>query len=690
MKRFLVAALCAVGLLSPVAACRGTGKPTKPPAPISDETSQAQPPSVTVFSGPGGGSGPQPGQRVIFPDSTFRIFDDVDTTKLAAFQASGITTATTRTYTFPNSSLTLTGFASNQLIAPTLGTVGAPSYTWTGDLDTGMYATGANSIGLATSGVLRLTVADALITSAVSMTVSGTVTGNVYIIAGGGGIYASSSLFQLNSDVMLSWTVGGGASAAADLFLARLAAASLVMGAAPAVDVDGVAQTLGARAGGTVSAGTTGRAGGSMTFTGGAGSAAKATSAANGGVGGNVYLYPGAGGAGDGAGVAGAPGGLVVGSGITDVVGTNPLCLMQRTWNSANTMTGLKVVITDTASGAGSFALQILGGAAGATALFSVTKAGFLNIGSGLETAGNIQSGTNLIAAAASFVYWNTRSVLASPLDGQINVTNNAQTIGVGLDFATDAVLKIRTRAQTGDAALTCAGITASGQVVVSLGAVGASSVAPTGNLDTGLYFPSNNILEWAVDGVGQIRFGSDGRLTSIADFALGASVSTSDTFLSRKAAATWHLGAADAASPVAQTLGAQGARSGTDTDTGGASFTMRSGIGTGTGAVSSLIFATPTVVASGTGAQSQVTRLSLSSAGLSFADGVCDIAFGTVTGTKIGTATTQKLAFYNSTPIVQGAAVGDASGGAVIDVEARAALNTLLARVRAYGLLAP
>ncbi len=38
---------------------------------------------------------------------------------------------------------------------------------------------------------------------------------------------------------------------------------------------------------------------------------------------------------------------------------------------------------------------------------------------------------------------------------------------------------------------------------------------------------------------------------------------------------------------------------------------------------------------------------------GLTFADAT-DIVFNATTGTKIGTATTQKLAFYNSTPIVQ------------------------------------
>jgi hypothetical protein len=43
----------------------------------------------------------------------------------------------------------------------------------------------------------------------------------------------------------------------------------------------------------------------------------------------------------------------------------------------------------------------------------------------------------------------------------------------------------------------------------------------------------------------------------------------------------------------------------------------------------------------------------------------VQDVNFilGTTTGTKIGTATTQKLSFFNSTPIVQPSAVGEVTG---------------------------
>lgn len=61
------------------------------------------------------------------------------------------------------------------------------------------------------------------------------------------------------------------------------------------------------------------------------------------------------------------------------------------------------------------------------------------------------------------------------------------------------------------------------------------------------------------------------------------------------------------------------------------------------------------------------------------------NIIVGTTTGTKIGTATTQKLGFYNATPVVQGASVADATdaGSAITQ------LNALISRLEATGLIA-
>ena len=61
------------------------------------------------------------------------------------------------------------------------------------------------------------------------------------------------------------------------------------------------------------------------------------------------------------------------------------------------------------------------------------------------------------------------------------------------------------------------------------------------------------------------------------------------------------------------------------------------------------------------------------------------DIAVGTTTGTKIGTATTQKIGFFNATPVVRPAAVANATDAASVI----ARLNDLLARLRTLGIIA-
>ena len=65
------------------------------------------------------------------------------------------------------------------------------------------------------------------------------------------------------------------------------------------------------------------------------------------------------------------------------------------------------------------------------------------------------------------------------------------------------------------------------------------------------------------------------------------------------------------------------------------------------------------------------------------------DIALGTVTGTKIGTGATQKLAFWNATPVVQQAFIAAPTGGATVDAEARAAVNSLRTLAVTLGMTA-
>jgi hypothetical protein len=92
--------------------------------------------------------------------------------------------------------------------------------------------------------------------------------------------------------------------------------------------------------------------------------------------------------------------------------------------------------------------------------------------------------------------------------------------------------------------------------------------------------------------GVG-LNFNSSGvRFSSSADLSWTASGSTnaSDLTLTRKAAASLQLGAADAAAPVAQTIGPQSVVAGTS-NTAGANFTVRGSQGTGTGIGGDIIF---------------------------------------------------------------------------------------------------
>ena len=88
-------------------------------------------------------------------------------------------------------------------------------------------------------------------------------------------------------------------------------------------------------------------------------------------------------------------------------------------------------------------------------------------------------------------------------------------------------------------------------------------------------------------------------------------------TIINSPAAATLQLGAAASATPVAQTLQAQGSRGGTDTDVAGANLTIRPGAGTGAATGASLLIQTPTPTTTGSTAQAQATRMEFASGGI-------------------------------------------------------------------------
>ena len=118
----------------------------------------------------------------------------------------------------------------------------------------------------------------------------------------------------------------------------------------------------------------------------------------------------------------------------------------------------------------------------------------------------------------------------------------------------------------------------------------------------------------------------------------------------------------------------------GTEFQTGATIFAQVDGIPGANDMPGRLVFS---VTADGASSPTEALRISNNRA-ITVSDGG-NVVLGTTTGTKIGTATTQKLGFYNATPVVQPAAVADAT--TAVDVITQ--LNDLLAKLRTLGIIA-
>ena len=95
-------------------------------------------------------------------------------------------------------------------------------------------------------------------------------------------------------------------------------------------------------------------------------------------------------------------------------------------------------------------------------------------------------------------------------------------------------------------------------------------------------------------------------------------------------------------------------ASGGSGTNNAGASHRVAGGKGTGNAAGGSLIFAVAPAGSSGSSLNSLFDWLTIASTKIGTLGEASDLAFGTTTGTKFGTATTQKIGFWNVTPVVQ------------------------------------
>lgn len=183
------------------------------------------------------------------------------------------------------------------------GTAAAPSLTFAGRVNSGLYSPLANQVAMSAGGVIQTLWAS----TGIYIEVASLHRDNVILFLGNDGDIQQT--YDEAGDDTWNWNIRGADSRWKDAAIAAFAA-----GADLAAE-----DTFWRFQDGGVSTGV-GRAGGSFTATGGDGSAAAVASGLNGGVGGTLNLVPGDGGAGDGAGVAGADGQVNVGIGGSQTI----------------------------------------------------------------------------------------------------------------------------------------------------------------------------------------------------------------------------------------------------------------------------------------------------------------------------------------------------------------------------------
>lgn len=183
------------------------------------------------------------------------------------------------------------------------------------------------------------------------------------------------------------------------------------------------------------------------------------------------------------------------------------------------------------------------------------------------------------------------------------------------------------------------------------------------------------NIADFQVNGASRFSINSGGSITIGNNVQINSASSLSWSgsrgILTSPAAGQIQLGAADAASAVAQTLSVQSVVAGTS-NTAGADWTQRGSLGTGTGASGNIVFQLGTPAASGTTQHTASTGLTLSNVGTSgtaahratFAGTVATAGYTVATLPAAGTAGRRAYVTDATAPTYLGALVG---GGAVV-----------------------
>ncbi len=269
---------------------------------------------------------------------------------------------------------------------------------------------------------------------------------------------------------------------------------------------------------------------------------------------------------------------------------------------------------------------------------------------------------TNLLSA--STFGWNSDTILQREAAGTIGQRNGASPqlyylyntySGAGANFERGFIGYVSNQFQVGTAK---AGTGAARAVVIGSNLSGTPDnfLALQGSnirfFSGSLGVESWNLNTSTLQGASNAKFGFN---------STASGNGTIDTIMTRGgAAATFQLGDANAAAPVAQTLQAQGSRPGTDTNVGGANLTIQPGTGTGTGAPATTVLKSPVPTTSGSVAQTQNTTLTMNS-GVTQRPG---IAFANLPGQLAGTTAVAGMEAYitDSTTTTWGAII--AGGG--------------------------
>lgn len=239
------------------------------------------------------------------------------------------------------------------------------------------------------------------------------------------------------------------------------------------------------------------------------------------------------------------------------------------------------------------------GTGAGGSLLFQVAPAGTTGTSQNalatlltLASTGAISATLGTITASAPFAVsetWNNSGVTFKAMT--VSVTDQAANAGSAAGSLLFELL--------------CG--TAGTTSVFSVNKIGTVTASVSGNgyaLGTvaGISANSNNLVLQGNSAFTASVFSTAFRLLSTADLVWSSTTSfggTNDLTLRQRAAANLALGAADAASPVAQTISVQNVVAGTS-NVAGANFTISGSQGTGTGAGGSIILQTAAAGSSG------------------------------------------------------------------------------------------